>query len=697
MATPISSSRPAAPVSGKILDDYRWLAKNLAIYIHQAIPPHLEEHEGQINYDDFSEQVIQFMQRNAPEYKTYDMQVFLNALKGELKKRLEDLPFPHNRVAEPIFKRLMTELREKLLPKEEKHDRNSVSPGFSNTSRFNSLHAGVRQGVGEKGTVAAGVFRTGDTGTAFSQYAVYHYQWLNLNRPLLKVGVASSIGAFSLLPETDLENRYILGVIPSLNLFLGSEQSLGLGIRLREAVEWRPTLPVGIHLVADLHAPLLLGAAFEKRFAKIRVYGGGGLEFLPVMTDVQDMKSFGIAHEKSQWFTGVESPLVDTRVAVDLFRNETVGRLQLSKSTQFAGGLTTFALVGQSPLSGTWNAERPSVFLMINYAQRNTRSQVLAQVAVDLMAGKESTYATDTPGISFDAAQVSSAHETSVVGSKVTCDLSNYYKKGSNAITCIIPKVNKGAAVPCEMNTKTKEVQCNGTSTNAFEMKYKVDLAYQGIQLVGKSVVGETFVAKDPVLASIVNNTTRAGFITAMRSLSKDQQLGGLQQLPTILYRTYNSVGMATLTGDDTVNLIGPDEIYKSLRNYLTAPKSVDPTTVCRGIAKFVAGVAGELGYDSHVIGIRTSTLWHSFALVRETGKEYLALNYGDNVGYTGHKDMAGALLQFAKNNGYPPQLKFMIFNQNGQYERTIMTNEGRMVLETTTAPGQAQDFLEFR
>lgn len=699
MSSPIDQNRPTPATPIKITDEYQWLAKNIAIYTHQHIPAHLEDHDGQIDYQDLANEVIQFLRRTAPAFEGYDKNVFLKCLATELNNRVVDLPFPHNRISAPIFKRLVIELRDKLLPRDDKFQRRRIQSGFSNTSTINSLAIGIRQGVGDNGHIAAGVFRSGDTGTALSQYTAFHYQWLRVNHPSIKAGITSSIGAFSLFPDDNLENRYVIGIAPSLSLFLGSEQRLGYGFRLREAAEWLPSMPVGIHLTTDLHAPLTVGASVEKNFIRTRAYSGAAIQTLFVTQDVQDPKSRGIVTERIHWFMGIESPLVDAKLSLDFFHNETVGKLQLSKDVPFAGGLTTFALVSQAPLNGEWNAESRSTFLMVSYAQRHPRTEIRASVGIDLESENEPTYSETNPAAgSFDAEKVSSSNATSAVGSKASCDLSNYYKSGSSATSCTISNINNGKAIPCTIDGKAKNVQCSVTTNKSFDLTYKVHMGYNTSgKLVADSVTEQHFIAKDPVLNSLTQNTTRVAFVQSLRALSKDQQLSGLQQLPKILYRTYNSIGLATILGNDTVNLIDSEELYQSIRKYLLDPKSVDPTTVCRGIAKFVAGVAGDLGFESHVVGLRTNTSNHAITLVREPGKDYLVINYGDEVGNTRHTDMVGALLQFAKNNGYPPQLKFRIYDKNGQYERSLITNEGRLVMENTTSPDQAQDFLEFR
>lgn len=190
---------------------------------------------------------------------------------------------------------------------------------------------------------------------------------------------------------------------------------------------------------------------------------------------------------------------------------------------------------------------------------------------------------------------------------------------------------------------------------------------------------------------SFYDNDSLKGFVKDIESASYQEKLIILNALSSTVYLTYNHEATEGIMDgfQKRTNTISDQEIYEEVRHIVIGGGKVDPTTVCRGIAPFLAHIAKQWGFEAYAVGIDTQGgVGHVVTVVREPGKdEYSIINKGisSNGEVKDADSLYDALQAYAAQQGYGPQTRFRIYDSEGNYIRSIETQYGANLRERMT------------
>lgn len=609
----------------------------------------------------------------------------------------------------------------------------ATQPIPSTTGSFaNATQLGFWKKMGDDGQLNGGLFRSGDLGTTVTPYASYLKNFFKLDQHhglfSLHSKIDGGFGGYVLIPDRNVSEDYAPGFIPSIRGFLGAEQRI-LGFKLREGIEQAAAIPLGKRQGTLPNAPLTAGASIGRQVRSAHFSLGMVQHWYLTASDVQD-QSLAWNRDHVSTFFNITLPGMAGQVGMDYFRNESRLKIQLSKLFPMLGGTGSFSLAADVATKGQWSSVDHGTFLLFGFsgADRGGNQGVFLKTAVDIRQKPGETYEPafykqndtqkwdpyttmrqtrlNTSQLRFSCEKVS-GHDEGNSYSYYECDIgSNYKDKNLGADMGIEP----GSKVYCNENKAGDTLSCqvgqydknrknydnpNGYKEYSvqFELKREVNDPYSLYLIQGHLNIQAD---ENTPLALMQQSPSLGSFIQALKTMPDDKKMEALNMLARMAYATFDNTGLDFAFGNDRINSIGRDEIYQTVRDQIFDPGKTDKTTVCRGIAKMIASVANDLGYESHAIALNAGKILHVVTALRKYGEEFSFINYGNGTENTYSRKLEEALLVFAHNNGYPPQLQFVVFDHNGRYERTLITNEGRLLQESTTPPSVLDGFLRF-
>lgn len=678
-------------------------ASEIAGRVLSLVPEYLRQFEASIDYEVLSERVIAMARDVLGPIADYPLAEYFLAVQTKVLAVIDADSLPASRkLSGEIYRRLFKEIRSILTrpPEQVLKPRTAIpySTGdFFNSSRFEVWKAG--QGGYNFGNI--GVFRSGDPGVAATPYASYQRRVFRYQNPHFLTNLAVGVGAFAQLPDENFAERYSVGIIPSARLLMGLQQKPGGGFTFREAAGANVILPVGVRMNADaVMAPLEVGASVRKEFSRsTSVVLGARALFYPFPENVQDI-SLNINHDATNFFAKLESPVVDLTTGLSFYNNkETLGQVRLSRTFQNV----TVSLQGQASLTGdSWASAAHTVLLGLNYEAVKDGAGVIARTHLNLRPA-EASNSFLAAGPQYDFASIDKVQSFGKPGDEVTCKRElPYHKDGKEyyLYTCPVDSAKQVkltcAQTPGTDPKKQLDVTCS-YQNGSYKAQYGLTwLDSKGEERHFRISKGLNVVAGKGVVSTMLESKSLADLENRLAQLSEAEQAQVINLWLSLLYKSYNTDGLRFLLGTKSVNQISLEEMFTAGQAYMRDPDSVDTSTVCRGIARFGAHLGHVAGFHAHVVALRTDGDSHVVAFLRKPGGHYKVLNYGDDVFETTAVDLPNAILQFSKARNYPPQIRTVIFDHEGKYERTFITNEGRLLIEATTPQNKFEQFLEF-
>lgn len=606
----------------------------------------------------------------------------------------------------------------------------ATQPIPSTTGSFaNATQMGFWKKIGDDGQLNGGLYRSGDLGTTVTPYASYLKNFFKLDQHHGPFSLHSKIdggfGGYVLIPDRNVSEDYAPGFIPSIRGFLGAEQRI-LGFKLRGGIEQAAAIPFGKRQSPFPIAPLTAGASIGRQVRSAHFSLGMVQHWYLMASDVQDPSPTWNRDHVSTFFN-ITLPGIAGQVGMDYFRNESRLKIQLSKLFPMLGGTGSFSLAADVATKGQWSSADHGTFLLFGFsgADSGGKQGVFLKTAIDIRQKPEEAYepgyykqndiqkwspdttmrqaSLDTSQLRFSCEQ-KTRHDEGVNYTYYSCDIGTYYKDANLGIDM---GIDPGSKVDCYENKTGDALTCQVTQYDKkskdhydpkgygvqFELKREFNDPYSLYRIQGHLNIQA---AKDTPLALMQESPNLGSFIQALKKMPDDKHMEALNMLTRMAYATYDETGLDFAFGNDRINSIGRDEIYQTVRDQIFNPGKTDKTTVCRGIAKMIASVANDLGYESHAVTLNTGGNLHVITALRKYGENFRFINYGQGTEYSYTRKLEEALLVFAHNNGYPPQLQFVVFDHNGRYERTLITNEGRLLQESTTPPSVLDGFLRF-
>lgn len=674
---------------------------DVASYIQRRFSSFIQEHDGvlnQDNYDEFARDVIKFARaRNEGSADFF----------ATVKKRIEqDLtaepPSDSKRTYDSLLKHLFESIDRNLNTATE---RLRLDPTLGNGdpipngSFINGAQVNIWQRINGRGLINGGVYRSGDPGTALTPYSSLRYNLLKLDSPFAKANVTVGVGAYAILPDQHFSDRSILGTISSMAAFAGFEQPLFGGLHLRAGVEAKPSVYFGRNQPENFDIPWRAGFSFGTRVSSHSSFAvGARTDFQVFPRNVQDIYSIGPNYDNTAVFTSWISPIIDARVELDLPRNERVLAGRLQKSVPVFGGLMTFSLTGRASLGGEWSAYPPGMFFGVGYSTANDSNTHGVSVKVDIDPHPSRFNQNGNSTVAYYATEMQ--HFNDIIS-----------RLQSGGIACSGPDPHNAQRYTCLLDgsNDTCSENNNKTLTCTHAMPDVANaISYQVKPLAAPGDPNHTYygvngtpsiLSGDPVIQAISNSQNLSSFVTALNSLNYEQRLEAINTLAYFLYqKSFDGRGEASGSGGGRVNTVSHETVYAMAHNAIVDPNNVEKTTVCRGIAAFIADVAHRVGFESHAVTVQQSNMGHVVVMLRAPNADgYSFINRGDTIISTGGTTAIEALQTFSKMNNYPPQVRFVLYDHGGRYERTLLTNEGRMLYESVTPPDQLQPFLEGR
>lgn len=420
-------------------------------------------------------------------------------------------------------------------------------------------------------------------------------------------------------------------------------------------------------------------------------------------------------------------PEMSGQIGTSHFKNETRLNILLTKLFPMLGGTGSVSLATDIATTGEWTSVDHGTSLLLGFsgASPEGRQGLFVNTALDIRQSPDDPretyvgYRNDAQKWNPEFVAAQAKYDTSKMlffceektasaegqtWNYHRCLLNNdkhidgnYFYLGitkEDVITCFDGKERDTLYCEIEQTKKTKgDTKYKGYNVG-FELEGKLDEPYSLYHMRGRISIAPE---RDSLLLLLQEKPDLHTFTQALQEMDGLKQLEALNMLAKLAYATYDDTGLDFAFGNDRINAIGRDEIYKTMRGQLFDPNQNNKTTVCRGIAKMIASVAHDLGYEAHTVSINVDSRIHVITALRKYGENFSLINYGDGTEFSYTRKLEEALLRFAHSNGYPPQLQFVVFDHNGNYERTLITNEGRLLLEFTTPPSELDRFLQFR
>lgn len=714
MTTPTAKSN-GLPKSLEITSDYleSEQARGVADYIFRSIQLYFDEHEGLMEagaYEQLAEQAVLLKTQGNSNFDPKYLSEFFEVVEGEAWKRQRSISDPaaqstYGTILKKLFGEIETLISKGNLVWAPDQDPIPEAP-VPNGSIISSSQVEYWQRVNSRGQFKTGLYRSGDDGVAATPYAAFQYQALKLRSKYLESDVIGGMGIFGILPSDEFKERYIAGVDPSLLAFAGSEQILAGGLSLREGAEIKAVLPVGIHRMVDLIAPIDAGVSLGKSFGNSSLVAGGMAGFYAGRNDVQDgldvpLPLFNSAGPFASWTT----PIVNGRVSWNFYRNGSEFAASLFKGVEIphVSGLFTFSLTGSGGIEGEWMAQPFACFASIEYRLARPKWGVSATSSVDMTSSRYDRIAGTTYDLGIKDARIDEisslfANENDPTGTVVSCHR-NAPRDVGISYSCTTPMSKHelycredAGGLSCT-DPHSDPMLNYHISRFSDDDPFTIDL----FTIDGRPEIPSDGFSHNPAIGALMINENFNAFASALNSLSYWEKLSALNALAKLLYRTYDYDGLNSASGRGNVNSASYQEMYAEARNVLFNPDDVKTTSVCRGFAKFIAHLAGMWGLEAHAVGIDKKNNGHVIVMLREPGGSYIFVDKGNDMVATRARTALEALTSYAAETGLPPQLGFTIYDDDGKFERYLQTNEGRMLEKSTTPESKLVPFLETR
>lgn len=547
-------------------------------------------------------------------------------------------------------------------------------------------------------------FRPGEQGVAVGTSVAYKNSLFRYNNDNFLLKGLGSIGVFNLWPEENFDTRNVFGFGSSLILFGGAKQKLG-PISFREGVEAGTYLYLGKNLSPVVALPFSIGAAIGIESSKERaIWLNGSIKNYVISADVQD--PWDLAPFFSEAIVGLSAKLHNTQFNFDyhIFHNESQ-RVNASLIHRFAN-LFGESVSASAGIEGGYDLTggQPGNYVL------QSGNYVGATFVLNWNSGKKKQGASfrtsiaqnNSPFTGYETGKVKNLplFNPSPIGKNVAC---KHNSSGNGPGDCFWVNAYSG---PHLDNSNDVSLNCHdmgdymkcylpGSSFYVNVVEYKEPsssgfYSYYTVEDIGSN---------DPIVKTILSNKNFDDMLSAGKKLSNDQQLILLNYLAQLAYRTADMQAGLLSEGMGKTNSIKAKEIYSALHDGFKDANNLRPTTVCRGFAKFITGIANSWGFEAHSVSIQTTKgTGHVITVLRDKSgySDYSVINYGTGpIFKSPHRDISRVVQDYCIKNGYPPQLQNWSYGPDGSPEGIIEPPTFGELREATEPEWPLKNYLE--
>lgn len=556
------------------------------------------------------------------------------------------------------------------------------------------------------GRLRAGLLEAGGAGdTEFTPYVVYGKEFLRRDYGRLfrfrpRIGVAAALAAT--LPTDNVKNRYAIFAMLSARLMLGVDAPLFLGIRGRIAAEMEAIVNVGQNDPIGYSIPIRFGAGIGRSLPRgVSLAAGVDSRFFLTQRNAQDINSVSLVFNDFGPFLHLGSPIAGLDVRYGVYGNERTIEARLSHTFRTYLGDITASVEGSSSLSGQ-PAYPPAAFVRLGWSTSRRKWGIGVEGSFN---PSKASFVTD--GSSYDNEVTNSLinraqafSQEDFAGHEMSCRRGAQRDEPNPHWMCYAGRAfsgefSDGGEIDCYENSPGR-VTCflgSGDEAIRFNAQFSRD---DGVYRFFRISSDWGLSTRNPAVRAFLDSPDLGTFINTVNGFNSVlDKLSALGLLAKLAYMTYDQDGLVTSNGNGNVNSATPDEIFGESRNHLLGLSS-QPTTVCRGIAVYIANAAARLGFKAYAAGLATQGMQHVVTIFREPGGNFVVINRGPGYSQTYARTFIEALQFFARQEGYPAERSFTIYDSDGNFVRNIETEGGRVIREALTPPDEFSPYLRF-